>query len=184
MGISATVLSLLRGLCEKKPKFWNEVKTTKWNRVKWNEVQWNEPKLNEMIFIKILRFHFLSWNEEVLFHEKKLNEKLRNGIKWNEKSGKEIQWSVFSVHSILCLPLAVRGNCGAEILWDLRDSLANSGHQNLTLKATTQFLEEDNFHSLLVLSNFRTTTVRQSILLQIPRVLKSWNKLAFKRKSC
>lgn len=52
-------------------------------------------------------------------------------------------------------------------------SLANSGHQNLTLKATTQFLDEDNFHALLVLSDFSTTTPRQNILLQIPRVLKS-----------
>lgn len=57
-------------------------------------------------------------------------------------------------------------------------------HQKLISKATTQLLEEDDFNSLLVLSGFRATTLRQNTLLQIPRVLKSSSKLAFKRKSC
>lgn len=61
--------------------------------------------------------------------------------------------------------------------------LGSCDDQKQISKGTTQLLE-DNFHSLLLLSGCRTTTARQSILLQIPRVLKSSSKLAFKRKSC
>lgn len=57
-------------------------------------------------------------------------------------------------------------------------------HWKLISRASAQLLDEDNFPSQLVLSGFRTTTGRQNILPQMPRVLKSSSKLAFKRKSC
>lgn len=47
------------------------MKWNKWKEIEWNEVHWNEMKPQEIIFIEILRFHFLSWNEEFSFQEGK-----------------------------------------------------------------------------------------------------------------
>lgn len=68
------------------------MKTIKLNGMKCCEMNWN---LMRWIFIEILRFHFLSWNEEFLFRDRKWHEKLRNEVKWKE-SHHNTFWASFS----------------------------------------------------------------------------------------
>lgn len=96
--------------------------------------------------------------------------------KYNEMYFLSVQFSAYPL--VLGSVVGLRFSEICEILWPIlaiRVLLCRPPHNSL--KRTTSIL-------CLVLSDFRTETARQNIVLQIPRVLKSSNKLAFKRKNC